>query len=178
MNCLFNVCDLSQTETLCNLIARVLPTGFSIAMNGELGSGKTTCVKFILRAMGVVGHVKSPTFTIVEQYSLANFEIYHFDLYRFNSQQEWYDLGFYEYFGKGGICFVEWAEKALDLIPLLDWHIEIRMQNEQARGRQNDSREIIITPKTTKGLHMINNLCNLAQVQAISFYKCNLRVGK
>jgi tRNA threonylcarbamoyladenosine biosynthesis protein TsaE len=90
-----------------------------------LGSGKTTFVRGVLRGLGYQDKVKSPTYTLVEPYSLEKFTIYHFDLYRFKDETEWDDAGFREYFNNTSICLVEWPEKAGHILPKPDISIEL-----------------------------------------------------
>lgn len=114
--------NLADTKKLARMIAQTITPNFVVALTGNLGSGKTTLVREILYAMGVGGRIKSPSFSYVEQYQLQQIDIYHFDLYRFNHMHEWLELGFDEYFTQAHICFIEWAEKADNLIAP-DWKI-------------------------------------------------------
>lgn len=130
----FNLQNVDATTSLALKIANAIVPDFVIALNGDLGSGKTTLTRFILQSMGVEGSIKSPTFTIVEPYTAwNNLEIYHFDLYRFNDVSEWFYAGMDEYFSTQSICFIEWAEKAQKLIPKIDWTIEIIINDDESR---------------------------------------------
>ncbi len=85
---------------------------------GEMGAGKTTLIKAICRELGVVGHIQSPTFSIVNEYlSSSGKTIYHFDFYRLKNETEALDFGVEEYFDSGNICLLEWAEKVESLLP-------------------------------------------------------------
>jgi tRNA threonylcarbamoyladenosine biosynthesis protein TsaE len=99
--------------------------GMNLYLKGELGSGKTTFVRGVLRGLGYQDKVKSPTYTLVEPYSLEKFTIYHFDLYRFKDETEWDDAGFREYFNNTSICLVEWPEKVGHILPKPDISIEL-----------------------------------------------------
>ena len=89
-----------------------------ILFQGEMGAGKTTLIKALCEAKGVQDEVNSPTFSIVNQYQSAEGEdLYHFDFYRIEDEEEAYDFGYEEYFFSGSICFVEWPEKIVNLLP-------------------------------------------------------------
>lgn len=122
-----------MTQQLAVDIASTIVPNFVLSLNGTLGAGKTTLVREVLYALGVTGSVKSPTFTLVEPYSLPICDIYHFDLYRFSDPEEWFDLGFDEYFNGKFIAFIEWAEKATGLIPQIDWQIDIEFDETNER---------------------------------------------
>jgi len=121
--------SLANTHKLAQAIAGVIVPNFVIALSGDLGAGKTTLVREILRALGISGSIKSPTFTYVEPYKLDNVDVYHFDLYRISDPEEWFDLGFDEYFINPHLCFIEWAEKAKGLIPAVDWSITMHVSD-------------------------------------------------
>ena len=79
---------------------------------GELGSGKTTLIRGLLRGLGIRARVKSPTYTLVELYTISRLNLYHFDFYRFLDEREFADAGLADYFQGEGICLVEWPERA------------------------------------------------------------------
>lgn len=87
------------------------------AIYGDLGAGKTTLVKALCRSLGAEDTVKSPTFSIVNEYHAGDTTIYHFDFYRIKNIQEAYDLGYEEYFYSGDYCFIEWPERIESLLP-------------------------------------------------------------
>lgn len=99
-----------------------------IAFQGEMGAGKTTLIQSLCAALGVDQVVTSPTFALINEYFTPDGEpVYHFDLYRINDITELYDIGYEDYFFSDAWCFVEWPEKAEELIPedFLRLHIEV-----------------------------------------------------
>ena len=109
--------DLSSTEEFGREFAEGLKAGSTIALIGPLGAGKTTLTKAIAKGLGVTETITSPTFTVVCEYETGRLPLYHFDVYRVNDEDELFELGFEEYFHKGGVCLVEWADLVMDLLP-------------------------------------------------------------
>ncbi len=99
--------------------------GGIIHLTGDLGAGKTTLTRGIMRGFGFNGAVKSPTYTLVEPYEFVHCKIYHFDLYRLGDPEEVAFLGIDEYFKEGNLCIIEWAEKGEGLIPTADLSINL-----------------------------------------------------
>ena len=91
-----------------------------IYLRGDLGAGKTSLARGILRGLGYSGKVKSPTYTLVELYKFSRLYLYHFDFYRLEDSHAWIDAGFREYFNDQAVCLVEWPEKAGRLLPPAD----------------------------------------------------------
>ena len=110
----------TETTAIGVKVASYLKGGEVIYLKGELGSGKTTLVRGALNKLGFVGNVKSPTYTIVEPYSIDNHVVYHFDLYRLNDPEELESLGIRDYCDGQSICFFEWPEKGENLTPNAD----------------------------------------------------------
>jgi len=108
-------------------IATILHPGLIIFLKGDLGAGKTTLARGILRGLGYEGKVKSPTYNLVELYKISRLYFYHFDFYRFADPIEWEEAGFREYFNENSICLVEWPEKAEKLLPIADVQISFTM---------------------------------------------------
>jgi len=101
-------------------IAAVCEPGCIIYLHGELGAGKTTLVRGFLRGLGFKGHVRSPTFTLLEPYQFDDKLIYHFDLYRLIKTEEFMYIGGRDYFTKQSICLIEWPERGKGFLPAAD----------------------------------------------------------
>ena len=112
-------------EALGASIIKDLQAPAIVYLRGELGTGKTTLVRGALRAMGYEGPVKSPTFTIVESYSIGSLDIHHFDLYRISDPEELDFIGIREYFSDTSICFFEWPDRGKSVIPAPSIEIQI-----------------------------------------------------
>ena len=105
-----------------------------ISLQGNLGAGKTTLVRHLLRAIGVQGRVKSPTYAVVEPYHLAGLDIWHFDFYRFSDPREWEDAGFRDIFASPGLKLAEWPDKAIGVLPVADLKICLDVHPDQSRS--------------------------------------------
>lgn len=134
-------------------MARVLHPGMTIYLEGDLGAGKTTLTRGILRGLGFAGRVKSPTYTLVESYTVSSLYLYHFDLYRFSDPAEWEDAGFRDYFNPHSVCLIEWADKAEGFLPAPDWIIFL--------SPEGSGRRLRIEPYTELGNICLRNLNNL-----------------
>ena len=102
-----------ETEALGAELAKSFPAGTVIAMRGGMGAGKTAFVRGLARGLGETSRVTSPTYTIVNEYGTTP-PLFHFDLYRLESADELFEIGFDDYLSRGGICAVEWSENAGD----------------------------------------------------------------
>jgi tRNA threonylcarbamoyladenosine biosynthesis protein TsaE len=119
-------------------------------LDGDLGAGKTTLVRGLLRAAGDSGPVKSPTYTLVEVHVVSGLNFYHFDFYRFNQAEEYLDAGLDEYFSGSGICLVEWPDKAAPYLPPADMRIELRVVPVES-GASADGRTALLSAASDKG---------------------------
>ncbi|MCU0764841.1 MAG: tRNA (adenosine(37)-N6)-threonylcarbamoyltransferase complex ATPase subunit type 1 TsaE [Burkholderiaceae bacterium] len=130
----FALADEDATTRLGAALARAVERhavaitrhGLIIALGGELGTGKTSLVRAMLRALGITGAVRSPTFTLVEPYVVSSLNFYHFDFYRLADPEEFSFAGFREMFGPGAVCLVEWPERAAGYLPPADLTIALR----------------------------------------------------
>jgi len=119
--------DEPATLALGALVATALEPGLTIYLRGELGAGKTTLVRGALRALGHEGPVRSPTYTLVELYTVSRLDLHHFDFYRFHDPREWIDAGFRESFNGRTVALIEWPEKAGGLLPPADMEIVLEL---------------------------------------------------
>jgi tRNA threonylcarbamoyladenosine biosynthesis protein TsaE len=131
------------------LAAGALP-GRTLYLRGELGAGKTTLARGVLRALGYAGRVKSPTYTLVEPYTVSSLNLYHFDFYRLKDEAEWLSSGFREYFNPQALCIVEWPERAGAALPLPD--LEVRL------GFSGDARQALLQTHSAAGAEWLSRL--------------------
>jgi tRNA threonylcarbamoyladenosine biosynthesis protein TsaE len=130
--------DEAATQTLGAALAQTLVPGLVIFLEGDLGAGKTTLARALIRALGHAGPVKSPTYALVEVYVVSSLYLYHFDFYRFESAEEFLDAGFDEYFNAASVCLVEWPDKAAGCVPSPDLRVLLQ---HQGNGREGEGRE-------------------------------------
>jgi tRNA threonylcarbamoyladenosine biosynthesis protein TsaE len=121
----FNLPDEAATCRFGEKMAPLLNPGMVIYVEGELGAGKTTAVRALIRALGHQGPVKSPTYSLVEVYVISSLYLYHFDFYRFESPEEFLDAGLGEYFNDTAVCLVEWPERAEGCVPSPDLRLRL-----------------------------------------------------
>lgn len=121
-----------------------------IFLSGPLGAGKTTFTRGFLRGLGYQGHVKSPTYTIVESYPFTDRDVYHFDLYRIKDPEELLFIGIQDYFTDRAICLIEWPEQASALLPQADLTCYIKLDGSE--------RHIELQSYSTKGQDILRRL--------------------
>ena len=134
-------------ESACEAFARRLAQQPALAqafieLRGPLGAGKTTFVRHLLRALGVSGRIKSPTYTVLEPYDLPGCAISHLDFYRFDDAREWADAGLRDVFATPGLKLVEWPEHAAAMLPQPD--LRLLIEPDSSEGRQ--VRVEVLTP--------------------------------
>ena len=122
-----------ETEALGERLAARLRPGDVIAYTGDLGAGKTAFTRGLARGLGVADRVTSPTFTIVTEYEGGRLPLFHFDLYRMDSPEELFDIGWEDYLARGGVCAVEWSENVADALERDTVRVDIRRGGEESR---------------------------------------------
>jgi tRNA threonylcarbamoyladenosine biosynthesis protein TsaE len=114
-------------------LATALPERLTVFLRGDLGAGKTTLTRGLLRGLGFTGKVKSPTYTLVEPYKDSRIVVYHFDFYRFTHAEEFLEAGLEEYFEGDGIRIVEWPDRANPYLPAADLELHLQISAEGGR---------------------------------------------
>lgn len=129
-----------ETQAVARKLAQFFEPGSVIALDGELGAGKTTFVKGVVSEItgDAPEQVLSPTFTYLNIYEGLSKPVYHFDLYRLSSADEFLDLGFEEYLFGDGVCCLEWSERVTSLLPSRIWRIKLLHLSEEKRIIQWD----------------------------------------
>jgi tRNA threonylcarbamoyladenosine biosynthesis protein TsaE len=135
----FKLADSGATLRLGEALAAGARPGTVLFISGDLGAGKTTLVRGLLRGLGHAGRAKSPTYALVEPYSFSRLDLYHFDFYRFKERTEWLNSGFREHFNERSLCVVEWPEKAGHLLAPPDLHIRLDFAGD-GRSASLDAR--------------------------------------
>lgn len=134
-------------------LGAALRPGMVVTLAGDLGAGKTTFARGVLRGLGWTGAVKSPTYALVEQYPLSKLDLYHFDFYRFDDAAAWDDAGFAECFRADTVCLVEWPERVAPRLPVADVAIVLSPPAPGAPGRQ-----LVAVAATAAGARCLNAL--------------------
>lgn len=147
--------DEAATQAFAQALASRPAIGNAmIELSGDLGAGKTTFVRHLLKALGVQGRIKSPTYAVVEPYVIdipglgSTLNIWHFDFYRFNDPREWEEAGFRDIFASPGLKLVEWPEKAGKHLPKPDLLLAIEVQGDE-------SRTVTLTARTAAGKELL-----------------------
>lgn len=142
-NITIHIANEKEMMLLGGKIGDKFPKGGMVLLNGDLGAGKTTLVRGLLRHLGYEGVVKSPTYTLVEPYQFENRTIYHFDLYRLGDPEELEYIGSRDYWNSDSLCLIEWPEKAQGFLPEADLIVNIIYQND---GRIVEMKNNTINP--------------------------------
>ena len=142
--------DAEQTVLFGQRLSKACELATCIYLHGDLGAGKTTLTRGFIQGLGHVGNVKSPTYTLVEPYELADWQVYHFDLYRLSDPEELEFMGIRDYFGDTSHSLVEWPERGVGFLPIADIDLTLVYVNEQ--------REITLQANTDRGIRVLNKL--------------------
>lgn len=130
-----------ETQKIASDFAKKLKPGDVITLDGDLGAGKTAFTGGLAKGLGITGYVTSPTFTIVNEYQNGTMPLFHFDVYRIESMDDLYDIGWEDYVSQGGVCVVEWADIIRDGLDLPYYEIRITKLDSV------DTRQISIVHK-------------------------------
>ncbi len=139
--------DQQATENFGERLAVCCRSGLLIFLHGHLGAGKTTLVRGFLRACGHAGRVKSPTYTLIEPYSIAQRSLFHLDLYRLSDAEELEWIGIRDVLDSENICLVEWPEQGAGILPEPDLHVYLHMQDS--------GRVVRIESSTSRGARVL-----------------------
>jgi tRNA threonylcarbamoyladenosine biosynthesis protein TsaE len=151
-----NAFGRSMAEAVKQQLDAIRAAGLQINLSGDLGAGKTAWVRAMLRGLGVKDLVKSPTYALLEPYTVSSLDFYHFDFYRLKEPGEFGSTGFRELFGPGRICAVEWPERAGPRLPTADISITLTVDG--------DGRLATISTASELGQTCLNSV--MAEVQA------------
>jgi len=127
----FHAYSISELKPVCEHLKKLSADEKIILFSGKMGAGKTTLIKQFCTYLGIEDEVSSPTFSLVNEYESTIGPVYHFDLYRIQSEEELYDIGYEDYFFSGYLCLVEWPEMASGIIPTEHVLVNIRLENNQ-----------------------------------------------
>ena len=141
--------DEAATLALGARLGNVLVPGLVIYLEGDLGAGKTTLVRGLLRGLGYREKVKSPTYTLVEEHAVSGLDLFHFDFYRFTRAEEYLDAGLDEYFAGDGVCLVEWPRNAAPYLPSADVTVSLAVED--------DGRTVVVAAGSDRGQACLTN---------------------
>lgn len=143
--------DVNEVEKFAKICANHLNYPLTITLSGEIGAGKTTIVRALLKALKVNETIKSPTFSLIETYKFSNFVINHFDLYRISHPEELEYIGFRDYFSHNSVNFIEWPQRAGEFLPVVDIASDLIIP-------QTAGRELSLSAETKTGIEFLKKL--------------------
>jgi tRNA threonylcarbamoyladenosine biosynthesis protein TsaE len=146
----FPLHDETKTELLGAVLSSVCPADTTIYLTGDLGAGKTTMTRGFVRSRGYKGVVKSPTYTLVEEYQTNGVYVYHFDLYRLNDPEELEMMGIRDYFSPSSVRIVEWPSKGEGILPEADLEVNLEIVG--------NSRNAVIHARNEKGAAILEKM--------------------
>ncbi|OGT30707.1 MAG: tRNA (adenosine(37)-N6)-threonylcarbamoyltransferase complex ATPase subunit type 1 TsaE [Gammaproteobacteria bacterium RIFCSPHIGHO2_12_FULL_35_23] len=151
MEKIFQLNSEQATEVLAKQLAQLVFQPCIIFLQGDLGAGKTTFVRYFIKSLNFQGFIKSPTYTLVETYELSQMTIYHYDLYRLKTAAELELIGIRDYFIKPAVHFIEWPEKGLQFLPNPDIIIQLAWLADH-------SRKIVMTANSALGTVLLTKI--------------------
>jgi len=146
----YALADEAATVALAGKLAQQCHQGMVIYLEGDLGAGKTTFSRGFIQGLGHSGKVKSPTYTLVEPYEIADWRVFHFDLYRLSDPEELEFMGIRDYFDSDCLCLIEWPDKGAGLLAAADLHISIEYTQT--------GRALSMQAKSAKGSDLLRQL--------------------
>lgn len=150
MQALFNLPNEQAANRFAGVLVEALIAPLVLGFQGDLGTGKTTLIRAMLRNLGVTGAIKSPTFAWVESYFLAHFVVHHFDLYRLSDDTTFDMLGFRDYFSSDAICCIEWPERDPSLATLIDLSFSLEICG--------NGRKLLVSALSKPGERVLSHL--------------------
>jgi len=150
--------NLQETEKIGKIISHHLEKGTVVCLDGDLGVGKTALTQFIAREFGVKEYITSPTFTIIKEYQ-GLLPFYHMDVYRIESEDDMYDLGYDEYIYSEGVTIIEWSEKIKAILPEDRININIQRLDDNRRTLFIDGKGLVCE-KIIEELKKYESSCN------------------
>ena len=153
MTLILTIKNEAHLHSVAQCVASLLQPGDVVFLSGGLGVGKTSFTRGCLTALGHVGRVKSPTYSVVESYSVQDLLLHHFDLYRIGSLDELYSMGMEDYFDGSAMCMVEWPEQGQGVLPAADLTIQLSLHGQ-------DGRCLNAVASSARGDQILNELKN------------------